>query len=152
MFPELPGIETGGVKCSVSESEDAEECTRRLSARIMALSEESLTAALDAAMRTVNETATLTEALLEARSVRLASPQNFPASTRKRLTRDLKEAGFESCFAPAWTPIPGTVWGDAPVADIALGTRGLDNEFRDFLEGHPSWKMASGCVESVWRF
>ena len=152
MLPELPGIETGGVKCSISESEALEECTRRLSARIMALSEENLTAALDAAMRTINETATLTEALLEARAVRLASPQNFPASVRKLLARDLREAGFEVSFAPSWTPIPGAVWGDASAADVALGTRGLDSELRGFFEGHPSWKMAPGCVESVWRF
>ncbi len=147
----LPGSETGRLRCSVTENDEPEECTRRISARIRALDGLDLTAALDAALRVVNETATLTEALLEARSVRLASPWTFPAPVRELLARDLKDARFEVRFAPVWTPFPGTIWEDAPVADVALGVRGAEEEVRSLLEDHPSWRIASGPPESFWH-
>ena len=149
-FPALPGSETGAVRCSVTEADEPERFTRRIYARIRALDEGDLTAALNFALRSVNETATLTEALLEARSVRLASPRTFPASVRKLLANDLEAGGFEVRFAPSWSPFPGGVWGAAPGAGAALGARGAEVEVRSFLEAHPSWRMVPLSPEGSW--
>ena len=150
LLPTLPGSETRTVKCSITEDEAPESCTRLISVLIQALDEVDLTVALDFALRSVNEAATLTQALLEARSVRLSSPRSFPISVRRILARDLKDSGFEVRFAPVWTSLSETGPETPRSFDVALGTRGAEPKVRAFIEGHPSWKMAVRPDESLW--
>jgi len=108
--------------------------TRRISCEIRALYAERLTGALDAALRSVTDHATLTEAVLETRLVRLADPTAPSAALVEELAWQLWSAGYRVDFGPSWTP--------APDADVSVGARELEDAFEASLRACSAWQMS----------
>lgn len=114
--------------------EAADVATRRISCEIRALYPEQLAAALDSALRSITVHATLTEAILETRAVRLEDPTVSNARLVQELARELWAAKVPVSFGPSWTPTPG--------ADVSVGAAGLEDALEAFLEAHPAWQTA----------
>ena len=115
---------------SLTRTEDAASATREISCEIRALRLEELSTALEAVLRSVTAHAALTEAVLEARAVRLADPMVTSAPLAETLARQLSDAGLRSSLGPSWTPAPG--------ANASVGTGDLEDAFRAFLGAHPA--------------
>ncbi len=92
---------------------------------------------MNSVLRSVTTYATLTEAVLETRAVRLVDPRAPSAALVKALARQLWSAGLRVSFGPSWAPVPD--------ADVSVGTRGLEDDgvedaFEAFLRMHPAWR------------
>lgn len=120
---------------SLSRTSDTVSATLRTSCEIRALHDEQLTAALDAALRSVTAHAALAEAILETRAVRLAGPSSPPAVLVEELARQLSEYGLDARFGPSWTLAAG--------ADVSIGVRGVEDGLEAFLRAHPAWRLLS---------
>lgn len=131
--PTLPALPEGG-RCSVVETDDPAQVRREILGEILALSERDLGSALEAVLRSLTITASLSDALLETRAARVASPDSAPSTILQDLALDLWRARFPVRFAPSWTPVPE--------GGIGLGVSGAEGELRAFLEAHPSWELA----------
>lgn len=131
--PILGDLPIGARFYSLVRIADAAAATRRISCEIRALYPEQLTAALDAVLRSVTAYATLTEAVLETRAVRLANPSVAPAPAVETLARQLLNAGLRPSFGLSWTPAPG--------ADVSVGTRGSKGELESFLRAYSIWQL-----------
>lgn len=131
-LPALPGT----VRCSVVESDTPGEDPRReILGEIRAMTERDLGLALETVLRSLTVAAALSEALMEARVLRLTPPRATPSRTVQTLALDLWAAGFRVRFGPSWTPARDG-------AAVALGFRGAEaEELARFLGGHPSWEM-----------
>ncbi len=116
----------------LAQTNDATSDVQEISCEIRALHTEQLTGALDAILRCVTAHAALTEAVLETRAVRLADPSVTPAALVEGLARQLSGAGLHTSFGPSWTPVPCAV--------ASVGTRGLKEDLRAFLQTHPAWR------------
>lgn len=128
----LPGFEPGTLRCSFVETDESHRTERRVAGEIRAFTEGELGAALDAALRAITVAAALTEAVLEVRAVRVASPGVASPRALEGLARDLWEAGFAVRFGRSWSAAPGV--------EISVGTGGAEGALEDFLRGHPLWK------------
>ncbi len=128
----LGGFEPGIMRCSFTETDESHRSARVVAGEIRAFTERDLGAALDTALRVVTVTATLTEATLEVRVVRVASPGVAPLLALEGLARDLWDAGLAVRF--------GRSWSAAPEAEISVGIEGAEDAFEVFLRGHPLWK------------
>lgn len=115
---------------SLAVGYDPASATRRISCEIRALHNEQLTAALDAALRSVTAHAALTEAVLETQAVRLADPSVTSPVLAKEVARQLSEYGLRPSFGPSWTPAPG--------ADASVGARGLEEALEGIFRAHPA--------------
>jgi hypothetical protein len=115
-----------------ADADDTAAATRHVSCEIRALHAGQLTDALDGALRSVTAHATLTEAVLETRAVRLADPTAPSAALVEELARQLWSAEIPVSFGPSWTPTPG--------ADVSVGSRGLEEALDAFLLAHPAWR------------
>jgi hypothetical protein len=120
---------------SLVQTGDPVSATRRVSCEIRALHAEQLTGALDGVLRSVATHAALTEAVLETRVVRLASPTVASVALVEELARQLWDEGFSVSFGPSWTP--------APDADVSVGVGDLEEAFEAFLRAHPAWRTSS---------
>jgi hypothetical protein len=134
VFGMLTGFEPGTPRCSFAETDESYRTQRGVVGEIRAFTERELGAALDAALRAVSVAAALTEAALEVRAVRVASPGVASPRALERLARDLWDAGFAVRFGRSWDAAPGE--------EISVGIRGAESAFEDFLRGHPLWKAA----------
>jgi hypothetical protein len=121
-----------GARCSVVETDDPVRCTRAIVGEILALSERDLGSALDAVLRSLTIAASLSDAVIETSAFRSTPPGSVSAKTLQHLALDLWDVGFGVRFARSWTPVP-------PGA-VGLGVSGCEQELRDFLEAHPSWR------------
>ena len=128
----LTGLEPGTLRYSFTETDESHRTARVVAGEIRAFTEWELGAALDAALRVVTVTAALTEATLEVRVVRVASPRVAPPPALEGLARDLWDGGFAVRF--------GRSWSAAPEAEISVGIGGAEGAFEDFLRGHPLWQ------------
>jgi hypothetical protein len=117
---------------SLVRTDDPVSATSQICCEIRALHQAQLTAALDAALRSVTAHAALTEALLETCIVRLASPSETPASLVQELAQRISGAGLRVTTGPSWIPTPG--------ADASIGTRGLEESFETYLQAYPMWR------------
>lgn len=88
---------SGSVELSLTETDDKDDATRRVSGEILALDEPSMSLVLDHVLRAVSNTATLTGAILETRVVRRAIPRELFWKTSERMARH-----------PAWEEMPHT--------------------------------------------
>lgn len=130
----LTGFEPGALRYSFAETHESHSSARVVAGEIRAFTERELGAALDAALRVVSVSAALSEATLEVRVVRVASPGVAPPLALEELARDLWDAGFAVRFGRSWSAAPG--------AEISVGIGGAEGAFEDFLRGHPLWKAA----------
>ena len=113
------------------ETEDPASASRTLEGEVLAPDEECLARALEETLRGIMGFATLTEAVLEARSVRTAVPwTGYPRHARS-LARELRSAGFTVRFGWSWTV------ASVPDADVYLGTGG-DSVLERFVTEHPA--------------
>jgi hypothetical protein len=126
------GFESGTLRYSVAETEELHRSARVMAGEIRAFTERELGAVLDALLRVITVTAALTQATLEVRAVRVASPGVAPPPALERLARDLWDAGFAVRF--------GRSWSVAPEAEISVGIRGAEGVLEDLLRRHPLWK------------
>lgn len=122
---------------ALSESADSSQAARCISGEIRALTARELGFALDAALRAISDLSALSEAVLEVSAIRRSWPVATPTRTLEGLARDLLEAGFPVRFGPSWTP--------AREVDVSLGVRGARRELAEFLQRHPSWRVAIGA-------
>lgn len=130
--PSLGDPTPGARFYSLVQTDDA--ATRRVSCEIRALYAGQLAAALDSALRSITVHATLTEAVLETRAVRLKDPMIPSARLVQELARELWGARVPVSFGPSWTPAPG--------ADVSVGAAGLEDALEAFLEAHPNWQTS----------
>lgn len=117
---------------SLTRTDDPALATRQICCEIRALYDAQLTAALDAALRSVTSHAALTEAVLETCVVRLASPSETSAPLVQELAQLISSTGLPVTYGPSWTPTPD--------ADVSIGTRGLEETFEAFLQASPQWQ------------
>jgi hypothetical protein len=115
---------------SLAGGYDPASATRRISCEIRALHNEQLTAALDAALRSVTAYAALTEAVLETQAVRLADPSVTSPALVEEVARQLSGYGLRLSFGPSWTP--------APWAAASIGARGLEEALEGIFRVHPA--------------
>jgi len=87
---------------------------------------------VDSVLRAISAASALSEAVLEACAVRLASPAVPPTATLEALAWDLRDAGFPVTF--------GRSWSAAPDAEIAIET-GADTDLAEFLDGNSPWEV-----------
>lgn len=122
------------VRSTLRETGDLERVTRNVSGEILAMTEEDLGFALDAVLRAVGDVAALSEAVMETRAVRLASPREVPAWLVKRLGRDLSKAGFEVDSVPVWTAANGV--------DVCVGADGIREDLEYCLTHGSAWRVS----------
>ena len=130
VLPPLPNNDR--VRCSFEEETDRDPASLTITGGVRAFGEQDLRRAVDSVLRAISADSALSEAVLEARAVRLASPAVTPAATLEALARDLRDAGFPVSFGRSWSTVTG--------AEIAIGT-GTDSDLVEFLAGHPSWAV-----------
>ena len=129
--PTLPALpET--VRCSVVEKGGPGR--REIKGEILGLYERDLGSALETILRSLTNTAAISDALLETSAARVTPPSSPSAATLQALALDLWNAGFCVRFAPSWTPVPEGA--------IGLGVSGAEEELRRFLQANPSWEIA----------
>jgi len=133
--PILGDIPPGARLYSFAQTRDADTGNLEISCEIRALHIEQLTGALNVVLRCVTAHAALTEAVLEARAVRLADPSAAPSPLVKTLARQLSDVGLRPSFGASWVPVPG--------ADLSVGTRGLEDAFETFVAASPAWRWLS---------
>jgi hypothetical protein len=114
------------------EKADEDTASHTVTGEVRAFCERNLRRAVDSVLRAISAASALSEAVLEARAVRVASPSATPATALEVLARDLRDAGFPVSF--------GRFWAAANDAGICVGTGG-DPGFREFLGEHPTWGM-----------
>jgi hypothetical protein len=129
--PTLPALPQTA-RCSFVETDDPETGRRGILGEILALSERDLGSALENVLRSLTTSAALSEAVLETRATRVTPPASAPATTLQALALDLRDAGFGVRFAPSWTPVPEGA--------VGLGILGAEQELRNFIEAHRSWR------------
>ena len=127
-LPPLPEC----ARYSVVETDDPASHSREIMGEILALCETDLGSAFETVLRSLTITAALSDAVLETRVTRTASPAATPPSTLQTLARDLWDAGIGVTFAPSWTQVP--------FGAVGLGVRGAEKELDGFLRAHPSWR------------
>ncbi|HEY6580925.1 MAG TPA: hypothetical protein VIZ60_07305 [Rubrobacter sp.] len=137
--PTLPAL-TETTRCSIIETDDVVGGRREILGEILALSEDDLGSALETLLRSLTVSAALSEAILETRAARVAPVRPASLETLQALSLDVRAAGFPVRFAPTWTPLEE--------GEIGLGIAGAERELRDFLAGHPSYRLAWGAVGS----
>jgi len=141
VLPELRHDER--VRCAFVEETDKITFSRKITGKVRAFSEADLRLTLDAFLRAISKAAALSEAVLEARAVRFASPAVTPAAILEALARDLGDAGFPVGFGRSWSP--------APNADAAIGTGGAEGHFAELFSGHPSWVILARTSGALTR-
>lgn len=124
----------GKARCELSETRISGGTAREVSGTIRALTDGDLGAAVEAVMRDIAASAAVSEAVLEIRAVRVASPRTTPPDVLQALALDLWKSGFSVRFAPSWDP--------APEGTVGLGLGGAEEEIRGLLTDHPSWILA----------
>jgi hypothetical protein len=133
-LPQVPTLPTlpETARCSVVETDDPETGKRGILGEILAFSDRDLGSALQNVLRSLTISAALSDAVLETRASRVASPASAPATTLQTLALDLRDAGFGVRFAPSWTPVPEGA--------VGLGIVGAERELQSFIEAHLSWR------------
>ncbi len=131
--PTLPTYSSGTVRSSFIESDEPGAARREIHGEILALTRRDLGLALETVLQSLTGAAALSDALLEARVVRVLPPRATPSRTVQELAVDLWDAGFAVRFGPSWTP--------APDGTLAVGFRGAEAELRRFLGTHSSWEL-----------
>ena len=126
IFPET-------VKSSLTDSTGADGTSRVVTGELRALCEGDLGAALDLLLRAITSKAALTDAVLETRAVRLASPRAAQASLVCEMARELWEAGHRVTFGPSWEAVPDV--------DLALGAGGSNGDLESVFREKNSWKL-----------
>ncbi len=126
-------FELSRVRIQAAEEADAEGAGRSLVAEVRALSERDLGATVERVLRAATEYAARSEAIFEARTVRVADPQVTPAGVLEALARDLWAAGFRVSFGPCWSP--------APEAAAYVGCGGAGSWLADSVRSCPSWRV-----------
>ena len=122
------------VRCSVVETDDIEKCRREILGGILALSEADLGSAMETLLRSLTVAAALSDAVLKTRATLVAPVRAAPAETLQALALDVRGAGFPVRFAPTWTTLSE--------GEIGLGISGAEEELRNFLRAHPSYRLA----------
>lgn len=117
----------------LNEREDERSYAREITGEIRALDEEALAAAAGSVLSRLTEAATLTEALLEAGTVRTASPVIPSAHLLEEVAMELRAAGVKVWFRRSWET--------AGEGDLALGGYGIGERMKAFLYSHPAWKV-----------
>lgn len=121
---------------SLTRSNDSASGACKISCEIRALHHDPLATALNTVLRSVTAHAALAEAVLETRALRLAEPSVTPAYLVEKLARQLQQHGLHPTFGPFWTPVAG--------ADVAVGSRGREEDIQALLYSYPGWKLL-GC-------
>lgn len=103
---------------------------------IKAFDERDLEETLNFALRDIVNVATASEAVLETRVLKSASPFAPSYSVVSGLAFLLWGSNVRVTFGSTETPLKG--------ADIALGTGGADGEFEEILLENASWEIATG--------
>lgn len=128
LLPVLPDT----VSSLLTECSETEENTRLVAVELRALCGRDLSSALDLILRNLTSKAALTDAVLETRATRTASPKTFDPSLVCSVARTLRGAGFDVTFGPS----PYSVAG----ADLAVGTRGSNGELESFVTEDELWE------------
>lgn len=122
------------IMSTLEPSLEFEKATRLVTGELRALSDQDLTSALNLVLRAITSKAALTEAVLEIRTVRLASSLVVSAPLICEMARELCNAGFCVTFGPTWEPVQD--------ADLVLGTAGAKSILKEFIEETTPWEMA----------
>lgn len=130
--PTLGEQPNGSARVRLFELDDRAAAVRSLRGEVLALTAPELSAAIERVLRSLTEVAVLSEAVLEARVLRVSPPLLSAAPAVVALARDLLDAGFPVRFGTAWSP--------APPADVCLGTGAADGALGSLLREHPAWK------------
>jgi len=142
--PSAPGTRIATADPTVEPLGGAVPSQRR---EVRALDPGALAAATEALLRSVTGHAALHEAVLEARTVRVANPRAFPPDLVEWLGVTLWRAGLRATFGPVWTPLP-------PDVHLAVGTGGVvDSEgySEDYAEGVAGALMAACPLDAGSR-
>lgn len=131
LFPAIPA----GARFSLQESSGSDGTSRLVSGRLHAFRERILARVLDLVLRSLTSQAALTEAVLETRVVRLATPQAPQASLVEKMAHELWCSGQRVTFGPSWEPICDV--------DLPLGAAGFEDELVDLLRCSGGWEIAS---------
>jgi len=121
------------VRCAFVKETDETTASRAISGEVRAFTRPDLSRTVDSVLRTISAVSALSEAVLEARVIRICSPAVTPVAVLEALSMDLRDAGFPVAF--------GRSWSTASNAEAAVGTRGAEPDLVDFLRGHPSWEI-----------
>jgi hypothetical protein len=124
----------GVVTHSLAETKNRESATRTIYCEIQALTDADLGASLESVLRSITETATLSEAVLETSAIYKRRTRVVRADIVQALAMDLREAGFPVRFGPSWTPAPG--------AAASVGARDAEEELGEFFRTHRYWRLA----------
>lgn len=124
------------VRCSLVREDDEPTASRNITGDIRAFTGPEMSKAVESVLRAISAAAALSEAVLEARAIRIGAPTATPAAMLETLARDLRDAGFPVGFGRSWSP--------APNSDAAVGIGDPGTELAEFLRGHPSWEPLAG--------
>jgi hypothetical protein len=105
---------------------------RTLRGEVRAFTGEATGSALEAVLRAVTEAAAISEAVLEARCVKVASPVVSDAAAVEELARELQASGVPVSF--------GRSWEAGSPAEVCVGA-GEAGELEDLLRQHPGWEV-----------
>ena len=127
--PEVPA----GCKLAVETSHAGAAC--EVTGKLRAFDEEETGEILESVLRHVVNTASISEAILETRVLKVASTHvpSFPLVCG--LARYLWDVGIRVTFGRTWFPLAG--------GDIALGTGGSNEKLEAILSRDSSWEIAN---------
>ncbi len=129
VVPEVPG----GCKLAVERFRAEAAC--EIAGELRTFDEESAGEVLDYVLRHVVNAASISEAILETRVLKVAPPHVPDLSLVCGLARYLWAAGIGVTFGRTRLPLSG--------GDIALGTGGSDEKLEAILSQSSLWEMAN---------
>ena len=131
MLPDFPE----NAKPLLTESPGTDGVSRLLTGELRALRDRDLASALDLLLRAITAKATLTDAVLETRVLRMVDPSPANDSLVCGMARELWSAGFRVTFGPSWEPVAD--------ADLVLGTGGPGSALERFICKGNLWETVS---------
>ena len=125
-----PGVPDG---CKLAVGLSRAEAACEVAGELRAFDEESIREILDSVLRHVVNAASISEAVLETRILKVASPHAPDFSLVCGLARYLWSAGIGVTFGRTWLPHTG--------GGIALGTGGSNEKLETILSRSSPWEI-----------
>ena len=131
----IPSLSSAEYRRSITETDAPDAASREIHGEVLAFDVGTLARLLEETLRNVMRAAAFSEAVLEIRTVRTASPVVSVPHAVEGLARELQSAGHRVRFGRSWN------CGVPPDAAVCVGTGG-DGRIEELLQKRPAYTLA----------